>query len=106
MSDLAFEPRGIRIQVGDTIRWTNSSALVHTVTGDPQKAMRANNVILPDGAAPFDSGMMRPGDIFTYVFTVAGEYTYVCVPHELAGMLGTVTVTERRSSEEVQHDDG
>jgi plastocyanin len=94
MSDLAFQPRSVRVQVGDTVRWTNSSSLLHTVTADQRKAARRENVVLPRGAAPFDSGMMRPGDTFVHVFMVPGEYRYVCQPHELAGMLGTIVVGE------------
>lgn len=93
IKDLAFEPRSVRIAVGDTVRWRNTSVLVHTVTGDPRSAADSGNVMLPDGAAPFDSGMIDPEGTFTYVFTVPGEYRYVCIPHELAGMLGTILVS-------------
>ena len=89
---LTFTPDTVRIRVGEAVRWTNGSVLPHTVTADPSKAARATNVSLPDGAAPFDSGNMNSGDTFTYTFTTAGTYRYVCLPHELAGMVGVVIV--------------
>lgn len=91
---LEFTPATVRIQTGETVVWRNTSDIVHTVTGDPSKAARAESVRLPDGAAPFDSGDMRPGATFTHTFDVPGEYRYVCLPHEAAGMVGTVIVTE------------
>jgi plastocyanin len=37
---------------------------------------------------------MAPGAVFEHTFRVAGTYRYICVPHELAGMIGTVIVTD------------
>jgi plastocyanin len=62
------------------------------VTADPGRAFDASRVRLPDGASTFDSGDVAPGEVFEYTFTVAGEYRYICVPHELTGMLGVVMV--------------
>lgn len=93
MGNLTFEPANIEIQVGDTVRWRNTSTLIHTATADPARAANAANVSLPEGAATFDSGEVSPGETFTYVFDVPGSYSYICVPHEMAGMLGTIIVT-------------
>lgn len=89
---LRFLPDTVRVRVGETVRWRNTSDIVHTVTADPERAARAENVRLPAGAAPFDSGDMPPGAEFAHRFTVAGEYHYVCLPHELAAMVGVVIV--------------
>ena len=89
---LTFEPATIRIRAGQTVRWRNTSDIVHTVTADPSMAQSAESVRLPDGARPFDSGNLAPGAAFTYTFETAGEYRYFCLPHELAGMIGTVIV--------------
>jgi plastocyanin len=91
---LEFEAKTVRIRVGQAVRWRNTSALMHTVTADPAKANDRANVGLPAGARPFDSGNLDPGDDFVHTFTAPGEYRYVCVPHELAGMVGTVIVEE------------
>ncbi|HUE96138.1 MAG TPA: plastocyanin/azurin family copper-binding protein [Longimicrobiaceae bacterium] len=91
---LAFQPATLRIRVGETVRWRNTSTLLHTVTADPARALRPESVRLPPDAGPFDSGEMRPGAAFSHTFDIPGEYRYVCLPHEGAGMIGTVIVEE------------
>ncbi len=93
---LRYLPDTVRIPVGATVRWFNASELIHTVTADPEKAFRRESVRLPESAAPFDSGDLRPGEGFTHTFTVPGEYRYFCVPHEVAGMVGVVLVSDPR----------
>lgn len=89
---LAYEAPTVRVRTGDTVRWINTTNLVHTVTADPERAMDPQNVRLPPGAEPFDSGDMNPGAEYTRTFEVPGRYIYFCVPHEAAGMVGTVVV--------------
>ena len=89
---LLFAPDTVVIRAGSAVRWTNASVLPHTVTADPAKAARAGNVQLPAGAKTFDSGDMPQGAVFVHTFTVPGTYRYVCIPHELAAMVGVVVV--------------
>lgn len=95
---LTFEPKEIMIPAGKTVEWKNLSLLVHTVTADPELAARKESVILPEGASPFDSGNILPEGIFRHRFTVPGRYQYFCLPHEGAGMVGTVVVTSVEGS--------
>ncbi len=92
-NQLRFLPDTVRIRAGQAVRWVNGSVLVHTVTADPQRAVRAANVSLPAGARPFDSGDILPDQAYVRVFPVPGTYRYVCIPHELAGMVGVVVVS-------------
>ncbi len=89
---LRFSPGAVHIKVGQTVRWTNKSDLVHTVTLDPKLAQKKADAALPDGAEPFNSGDLKPGQSFAHTFTVPGEYRYFCIPHELAGMVAGVIV--------------
>jgi len=82
----------VRVQVGETVRWTNDSAVMHTVTADPEEAIKDGSVALPDGASAFNSGNMDPDQTFEHTFEVAGTYRYFCIPHEAVGMVGTVIV--------------
>ena len=94
---LRFVPADIEIGVGDTVEWLARSP-GHNVTSLPGASPRCRN---PEGAEPFASyegdshfAVMEVGAVFSHEFTVAGEYVYVCAPHEDQGMVGSVTVTE------------
>lgn len=92
---LNYEPASVTIQAGDTVKWLNTSQLVHTVTADPDEAKNDDSVALPDGAEPFDSGELAANETFTHTFEEPGTYKYFCIPHEAAGMIGTVIVEQR-----------
>jgi plastocyanin len=104
MSASAFEPDRIEVPLGETVVWRNTNSRAHTVT--------AYEAGIPDGAdyfasggygseqaardAFFDSfgGAMSTRDTFEHTFTVPGQYDYFCIPHEQAGMHGSVVVGE------------
>ena len=89
---LQFEPKHVVIQTGDSVEWQNESVLVHTVTADPGKAARAEDVALPKGAQAFDSGNLDHDAHFRHRFSKPGLYRYFCIPHEATGMVGEVEV--------------
>jgi len=89
---LQFEPKHVVIHVGDTVEWRNESVLVHTVTADPDKAARAEDVALPRGAKAFDSGNLDHDAHFRQRFSQPGLYRYFCIPHEATGMVGEIEV--------------
>lgn len=89
---LLYEPAAIEIRVGQTVEWKNSSAEVHTVTADPHQAGNARDVKLPQGAQPFDSGYLNPGQAYRHTFQTPGTYRYVCTLHEIQHMIGRVIV--------------
>jgi len=92
-NQLDFTPDTVRITTGETVRWENTSLLAHSVTADPEEETKEESVSLPEGAKPFDSGLMDPETSFEYTFTVPGTYNYFCLPHE-AMMTGVVIVEE------------
>ena len=89
---LKFDPETVTIEAGQTVLWTNTSDMIHTVTANPAKAKNKNNCKLPAGAEAFDSGAIEPGKTYSQTFTVPGTYKYFCVPHETMGMTGKVIV--------------
>ena len=90
-----FEPAGVHIAVGDTVRWIQVSGF-HSVTAyHPDNGN--HELRIPESAQPWDSDMLlaaypQRGAVFEHVFTVAGVYDYFCKPHEMAGMVGRVVV--------------
>lgn len=91
-SGLKYNPAELTITAGQTVEWKNVAIMMHTVTADPSLAKKADDVALPPGAKPFNSGDIGPGKSFQYVFDVPGTYKYFCIPHESMGMVGTITV--------------
>lgn len=75
--DLKFFPDVVEIAVGDTVTWRNLSDLEHDAKAD-------------NGA--FDSKLLKKGETFQFKATTPGEISYVCTPHESAGMKGVVKV--------------
>jgi plastocyanin len=90
--DFKFDPASLTVKVGDTVTWKNVGAMPHTSTCDPSKAADKNHIKQPDGGDTWDSGMLNGGQSFSHTFKVAGDYQYICIPHESLGMIGTITV--------------
>ncbi len=91
-SSVWFKPRGLLIQPGQSVRWTNrDSGNSHTSTAyhpaDFGKPLR-----IPRAAKAWDSGFLLPAESFTLRFDVPGVYDYFCLPHEHAGMVGRLIV--------------
>ena len=71
----------ITINMGDTVRWTVTDNLSHSVTSVPDSSLEN-----------FDSGTLSgTGSRYAYTFTNAGSNSYECSFHP-ASMFGTVTV--------------
>lgn len=88
----SFEPMQTSIKVGDTVEWKNTGSQLHHVTTDPSAALKKNDVSSPQGAKPFDSGFLKPGESFSETFSVSGTYRYTCAVHEAKGMNGLIIV--------------
>ncbi len=86
-----FEPNGLLVEPGQTVRWVVQSN-VHTTTAyAPQNG--DHSLRIPEGAAPWNSGfLVNPGDHFDVTFRVEGVYDYFCLPHEESGMVGRLVV--------------
>ncbi len=89
---LKFVPGQVTIHPGEAVQWKNVSVYTHTVTADPSWAAKPQNVQLPEGAKPFDSGKIPPGKTYQHTFTIPGTYRYFCSPHQDSGMIGEVVV--------------
>jgi plastocyanin len=89
-----FEPAGILVRPGDTVRWTNRDpGNAHTST-----AYHPDNdghpLRIPPGARAWDSDYLLPDQSFSVTLATPGVYDYFCTPHEHAGMVGRIVVAE------------
>ncbi|HET9669595.1 MAG TPA: plastocyanin/azurin family copper-binding protein [Casimicrobiaceae bacterium] len=92
-----FDPVGVRIQPGDTVRWIqvdgyHSVTAYHPANGDRE-------LRIPEPAEPWDTGMLlakypAKGSTFEHTFAIPGVYDYLYMPHEGAGMVGRIIVGE------------
>jgi plastocyanin len=93
-----FDPLGLWIAPGTTVRWTNrnpgnahtATAYHHDIGGRQRR--------IPVGAPAWDSGYLLPGENFAVALEVPGVYDYYCLPHEHAGMVGRIVVGEDAKS--------
>lgn len=76
--DIDFDPKDQTVKQSQTVKWTNTGKLPHTVTKE-------------DGPGPdFDSGTLQPGDTYEETFTTPGKIAYHCTIH--SGQNGSITV--------------
>jgi plastocyanin len=89
-----FEPVGLLIRPGQTVRWTNKDAgNAHTATAyHPDN--EGHPLRIPAGAEPWNSDYLLPDQSFSMILTAPGVYDYFCIPHELAGMVGRIVVSD------------
>ncbi len=82
---LTFEPADVTIQSGDSVNFTGLLGGFHTVAEVDDAA-----------AMSWNGGFHSPAfaSEFTQVFNSPGVFHYICEPHVLFGMRGTVTVNE------------
>ena len=100
--DLVYEPSTVSVAPGSTVVWENVGSIGHTVTAYSDE--------IPEGATYFasggfdseqaarsgypDQGVIAGGETYEHTFETTGSFGYFCIPHESAGMVGTVEVTE------------
>ncbi|MEO8506899.1 MAG: plastocyanin/azurin family copper-binding protein [Betaproteobacteria bacterium] len=94
-SQVYFDPVGLHIQPGDTVRWIQVNGY-HTVTAY-HPANGNHELRIPAQAKHWNSGVLlaeypAKGSTFQHTFTVDGTYDYFCQPHEAAGMVGRIVV--------------
>lgn len=66
LSQFAFNPQVIRVRTGTTVTWINRDNVPHTVAAR-------------DGS--FRSGLLQPGQPWSFTFDKPGTYGYYCEPH-------------------------
>jgi predicted secreted protein with PEFG-CTERM motif len=92
-TDECYIPHEVTIDPGGEVTWTNEGVSATTVTsGSPQTG--------PDGI--FDSGLIQPGNSFSFKFEEEGTFHYFSMIHPW--MQGTIIVEAEHEHEE-EHED-
>lgn len=71
--DFAFSPRRLAVNAGDSVTWTNNGETPHTTS-----------------SRVWDSGILQPGNSFTFTFNSPGRFRYRCNLHR--DMVGAILV--------------
>jgi plastocyanin len=85
-----FEPKAVRVQRGDTLRFEQTGAAPHNV--ELKHIPRGANLQIAT-MGPFLLAKGATYDIVIDATFVNGEYKFDCTPHQMFGMKGTFTVT-------------
>ncbi|PBC03817.1 hypothetical protein CK220_14030 [Mesorhizobium sp. WSM3860] len=93
-SQVWFDPIGILIKPGQTVRWINlNSSNAHTTTAyNPENF--GQPLRMPKAAKSWNSDYLLPNESFSVRLMEQGVYDYFCIPHEHAGMVGRIIVGE------------
>lgn len=75
IKNFAFNPTPLTVKVGTTVTWTNNDSMPHQIKSDT-----------------FNSAPLNNGQIFSFTFSAAGQYSYSCAIHP--SMHGQITVTQ------------
>jgi len=103
MEAVAFAPEELTVSVGDKVAWKHVGGEPHSVTAYEEEipedaAYWASGGFESESAArdgwENGEGAVQSGQSYVHTFETAGEHGYVCIPHEAAGMVGTVIVEE------------
>jgi len=66
LKNLAFYPSVLNIKIGTKVRWTNKDVVNHTIVSD---------------SGTFNSGILSPGQSFSFTFNKLGSVNYHCTIH-------------------------
>jgi plastocyanin len=85
-----FQPKTLNVKKGDVIRWVMADGVVmHNVSFTQADSNPGG--FTPPADSPF---LTQAGQTYELKIDFApGTYNYVCVPHEMMGMVGSITVS-------------
>jgi plastocyanin len=93
-SEYIFDPIGLHVEPGDTVRWVIESG-AHSTTAYEEGNGGAGETRIPEGAEAWNSGtLVQQGATFEYTFEEEGTYDYFCIPHKTLGMIGRIVCGE------------
>ncbi|HET7323225.1 MAG TPA: plastocyanin/azurin family copper-binding protein, partial [Halococcus sp.] len=86
-----FEPTGLYIEPGDTVKFNVATPDHNVVAYHPQFGYARR---VPQLVMPFSSPILPAGGYWLYTFEKPGVYEMRCAPHEIFGMVMRIVVGE------------
>jgi plastocyanin len=105
-SEVWFDPIGLHIEPGRSIRWTNGDPGNSHTTTAYHPSILGRPLRMPEKATPWNSDYLLPDESFTVTLSEPGVYDYYCQPHEHAGMVGRIVVGKPPSDSWTDAPDG
>ena len=90
-TEFYFEPVGLYIEPGDTVRFIGVTPH-HNIVAYHAKHGKEHRV--PEGVPPFSSPIVPVTETWEYTFDIEGTYDLWCGPHEPWGMVMRIVVGE------------
>lgn len=100
----SFRPSELTVTPGTTVEFRNTSSHTHTVTAFQDSYPEGTEYFASGGfdseSAAVDAwesgggGGLSQGDSFEHTFELTGTYSYYCIPHLSADMVGEIIVSE------------
>jgi plastocyanin len=94
LSQNQLSPASLTIRKGTTVVWHNAGVWSQTASCDPAKQQDKTRVLLPQGAPAWDSGVLYPGQSWSYTFLFPGDYIFSSLAQNTPSMVGIIHVTE------------
>ncbi len=85
-----YDPLGLHIALGETVQWSARSEGFSVSAYHPDNDN--HELRIPEGAKPFDTGIMPAGSTLEWTFDVEGTYDYYSQRQEVIGMVGRIVV--------------
>ena len=87
-----YDPVGLYLNPGQTVRWICTKFGATVTAFHPDNDNR--ELRIPEGAQPFDSGLLGDdvNNTFEWTFEVEGTYDYFSRNHEVLGLVGRIVV--------------
>ena len=103
MQAVAFDPEELTVTVGDTVAFEHAAGEAHNVVAYEDEIPEEAEYWASGGFESQEAaeagweegkGTVQSGQSYVHTFEMPGTHGYYCVPHEAAGMVGTIVVEE------------
>lgn len=100
-ADYKYVPAALTIKAGDTVIFKSVSGGLHNVQfypdSIPPASAEALDAAITNKQGPLASALIGEGDSISIAFPATlptGDYRFYCLPHQMMGMHGVITIAQ------------